>query len=300
MTYTELKAKPGEYIWDEKEVQFIGRINKDGTEDKRFSKSGLCSLLNNIIKETGFIPSNPQSYANKIANHKSDKYLVKGYGVIVKCYDLSAEMWVAKAAEHLGIEGNGITDILEQVSKSKVSEHKAKIETLALIFGKELKSKKLADLTEVTDFEKRLKEQRKELSQEKAKKREEAKLKKWIHDAFDNSPLTLVRTALPMFEFKGYRGNNELWILCNVTLRWCLKNRGMKRAVETRYYNEMDKLLKVLKAKDVKEYAFNYAKKNWNKEMYDALIDIEEFHTTQGITVSKEEYQKAKQKIFNH
>ena len=162
MTYTLLKSKPGEYVWDEQRIQFVGRINKDGTEDKRFSKGGLCSLLNNIIESTGYVPSNPQSFAKRISEHKQSSYLVQGFGVLVKCYDLSAEMWVAKAAEKLGIEGDGITDILEHVSRSKETEHKAKIETLALLFGKELKSKKLGDLTEVTEFEKRLKMERKE------------------------------------------------------------------------------------------------------------------------------------------
>ena len=70
-------------------------------------------------------------------------------------------MWVSKAAEALGIEGDGITEILKQVSRSKETEHKSKIKSIAAIFGKELKSKKLADLTVVTEFEKQLKKRRK-------------------------------------------------------------------------------------------------------------------------------------------
>lgn len=176
MTFTELKAKPGQYIWNENQTQFVGRINKDGTEDKRFSRGGVCSMLNNIIKETGYVPTNPQVFATKIAEHKSNNYLVKGYGVIVKCYDLSAEMWVAKAAEHLGVEGDGIADILKHVSKSKTSEHKAKIETLALIFGKELKSSKLSDYAGVSEFEERLKQERRSKSVKAKKERERAEL----------------------------------------------------------------------------------------------------------------------------
>lgn len=176
MTYTTLKAKPGEYVWDEEAIQFVGRINIDGTEDKRFSKGGLCSLLNTILEETGYLPKEPQQFARTIANHKQTHYLVKGYGVIVKCYDLSAEMWVATAADGLGIEGDGIADILKHVSKSKEIEHKSKIKTLALIFGKELKSKKLADLTVVSEFEHRLKNERRELAAKEKKEQKEREL----------------------------------------------------------------------------------------------------------------------------
>ena len=215
MTYTQLKAKPGEYVWDEEATQFVGRINKDGTEDKRFSKGGLCSLLNTVLEETGYIPKNPQVFAKTIANHKKTHYLVKGYGVIVKCYDLSAEMWVAKAAEALGIEGDGITDILKHVSKSKQSEHKAKIESLALIFGKELKSKKLGDLTEITEFEKRLKEQRRKCAVKERKEQKErelenaiAKIEETICDwVVANDPIQIKKTILLAIEY------NELWVM---------------------------------------------------------------------------------------
>lgn len=178
MTFTELKAKPGQYVWDEEKIQFVGRINKDGTEDKRFSKGGLCSLLNTVIEETGYVPAKPQLFASRIAEHRKSDYLVKGYGVVVQCYDLTAEMWAAKAAEVLGEECDGIGDILAKVSQAKEVEHKAKIESLALIFGKELKSKKLADHAGVQEFEQRLKDQRR-------KRAAEAKQQQ-LEDEFNN------------------------------------------------------------------------------------------------------------------
>lgn len=290
----ELKAKPGEYIWDSQQTKFIGRINKDGTEDKRFSNGGLCSLLNNIIEKTGFIPNNPQVFAGRIANHRRTQYLVKGYGVIVSCYDLSAEMWLAKAAEHLGIEGDGIADILKHVSTSKATEHKAKIESLALIFGKELKSKKLADLTVVTEFEERLTEERKNLAQEKAKTQKVQKLKTWIEKAFQD-PLILVKTFLPVFETRSYKGQGDAWVLCNVTLRWCLQNRGMKSSVESRFHSESESLFAELNATDLQDYALQYAQASWSLTALNALDVIENFH--HGL-VSEKDYENAKQDIY--
>lgn len=250
MTFTELKAKPGEYIWDEQKIQFVGRINKDGTEDKRFSKGGLCSLLNNIIETTGYVPNNPQKFAKRIAEHKQTQYLVKGYGVIVKCYDLNAEMWVAKAAEHLGIEGDGIADILQHVSTSKQTEHKAKIESLALIFGKELKSKKLADLTDVTEFEKRLRNQRRELA---VKEKEAIKLAQleyamnkmsetitdWV---VANNPKTILKAMRLAVEY------NSLWCFMS---QICGMNKLPKEIKKSFYKENGEAFYKLLEVNKV-------------------------------------------------
>jgi hypothetical protein len=296
MTYTELKAKPGQYVWDEDKIQFVGRINKDGTEDKRFSKGGLCSLLNTIIETTGYVPKQPQLFASRIAEHRKSDYLVKGYGVVVRCYDLSAEMWAAKAAELLGQECDGIADILSKVSESKASEHKAKIESLALIFGKELKSKKLADYAGVTEFEQRLHEEREQRSKEQAaEKKSEKKLKTWIQKALSN-PRTLLQTALPMFECKTWRGNGDKWLLVNVTLRWCKANPAIQRAVENRYYREMDEILAEYKVDSLWEYALEYSRRNFHKIINDELTTIEEYHVSS--IVSEEDYKQAKHNLL--
>tara|TARA_R110002012_G_scaffold307077_1_gene512367 strand:+ start:1586 stop:2491 length:906 start_codon:yes stop_codon:yes gene_type:complete len=298
MTHTQLKAKPGDYVWNEDQVQFVGRINKDGTEDKRFSQGGLCSLLNTILEQTGYVPSEPQAFAKKIAEHRKSDYLVKGYGVVVKCYDLSAEMWASTAANYLGNEFNGIADILNCVSQSKDIEHKSKLETLALIFGKELKSKNLADYAGVTEFEKRLQDERKaKAKEETARKKSEKKLKKWIHDAFKNK-VTLMKTWM-FWEVPGFPGDIE-WLVANVTLRWCLKNRAMKDAVMSRYDKEHDDLFNELNKTgfedySISTYAADYAAKYYSDEDFKCLTIMEDFYIggigTQAIyDAAKKEY----------
>ena len=301
MTYTALKAKPGQYVWDEELIKFVGRINKDGTEDKRFSQGGLCSLLNTIIEDTGYVPTEPQVFASRIADRKKTDYLVQGYGVIIKCYDLSAEMWAAVAAKHLGTECNGIADVLRCVSQSKDVEHKAKIESLALIFGKELKSKKLADYAGVTEFEERLDNERSERAkEEKEKNRVERKLKKWINDAFKNK-VTLMKTWM-FWEVPGYPGCND-WLVANVTLRWCLKNRAMKSAVIERYHRERSELFTELNKTglenyDITCYAQDYAKKYYPEDDFRCLEIMDNFVIC-GIG-TKADYDAAKKKYLSN
>jgi hypothetical protein len=193
MSYTQLKAKPGSYIWDETKVQFVGRINKDGTEDKRFKKGGLCSLLNTLLEKTGYVPEHPQMFAERLASHAQTKYLVKGFGLVVDCITLSPEHWAAKAVEKLGTEANGIADILEQVSQSKEAERQAKVEALALIFSKELKRAKLSEL--VTDEDIKLTQLRRQLAaaqKEEEKDRKDAnELLNKMHEKFKNRALLI-------------------------------------------------------------------------------------------------------------
>ena len=293
MTFTELKAKPGDYVWNESQVQFVGRINKDGTEDKRFSKGGLCSMLNNIIAETGYVPTNPQQFASKIADHKQSDYLVKGYGVLVNCYDLSAEMWAAKAAEHLGIEGNGIADILACVSKSKETEHKAKIESLALIFGKELKSKKLGDLVQVSEFEQRLKQERIAASRQRAEEEDQAKLRTWIHSAFQDKKVLLK----VIFHYcSNSAGLGDEWLIANVVLPWCRKNPFLKRAVCKRYEEEHQHLFKEFGVDSFAGYAQEYIHRYCTEQEWDAYKEME--MASPAVLDNPEEFQKARAKFL--
>lgn len=295
MTYTQLKAKPGDYVWNEDQVQFVGRINKDGTEDKRFSQGGLCSLLNTILEQTGYVPSEPQAFARKIAEHRKSDYLVKGYGVVVKCYDLSAEMWAATAANYLGNEFNGIADILNCVSQSKDIEHKSKLETLALIFGKELKSKNLADYAGVTEFEKRLQDERKaKAKEETARKKSEKKLEQWLVKAFRYRTL-LAKIVLHPWLIKGaYGDDTDWWLIKNHILTWMSK--AMSYPIHERYHREIGDIFKKYNAQSISAVALRHAELNWDKQAYDALITLWDYHL--DTSVSKERYEQAWKDIW--
>lgn len=147
-------AKPGQYVWNEKTNSYVGRINKDGTEDRRFTLEGGCSMMNTLISETGYIPSDPQAFAEKFSDPTQNEYGLRGFAVVLACVDLSPEMWSPKAKEMLGVECDGLVDLLNHVSKDKSIERGAKLDTIGLIVGREIKANELADLASIDQFEK--------------------------------------------------------------------------------------------------------------------------------------------------
>ena len=52
MTFTTLKAKPGDLVLNDDGLA-VGRINKDLTEDNRWTADGKCSIANGFLKATG-------------------------------------------------------------------------------------------------------------------------------------------------------------------------------------------------------------------------------------------------------
>jgi hypothetical protein len=135
---TSLGAKPGQYIWDPKFNEYCGRLNKDGTEDRRFTTRGACSMMNTLLKVTGHIPVNPATFADNFSNPSANEYTLKGFDVILACVDLTPDLWAGKATEMLGEESDGMADLLLKVSQNKSIELSAKLDTLSLIVGEEV------------------------------------------------------------------------------------------------------------------------------------------------------------------
>ena len=134
---SHLSGGPGEYIWDEIELLFVGRLNKDGTEDHRFTADGRSSFLNGVCK--GFSLSSPQKTARLLTEPEYNGYIIRGFSLLVDGATLTPEMWVAKAGEELQKEG--IYEILEELGKWKGKERKLKEDTLRTVFKKEIRKR---------------------------------------------------------------------------------------------------------------------------------------------------------------
>ena len=154
MTAT-LGAKPGQYVWNADKKEYVGRINKsDATEDRRFKAAGSCSMMNTLIRETGYTPNDPQEFAEKFSDPKNNQYDLEGFTVILACVDLAPEHWASKAVEMLGYECDGLVELLRHVSQDKSIERGAKLDTISLIVGREIKANDLADLAQISENEK--------------------------------------------------------------------------------------------------------------------------------------------------
>ena len=138
MTYTELKAKPGSYIYNDSGLA-VGRINNDLTEDNRFTAFGKCSIANGIIKASGYTPKNPESF-HKAVQSKPNGYVLMGYTVCLELSELPVEMWCVKAAEILGGEYEDLKEMLTELSKQPEVERQAKLTSLSKMFAKEKKA----------------------------------------------------------------------------------------------------------------------------------------------------------------
>ena len=103
MTFTELKAKPGDYVFNDAGLA-VGRINKDLTEDNRFTAFGKCSIANGFIKATNLTPSDAKRF-HKAVESNPNGYILMGYTICLQLKELPVEMWCVKAAEILGGDG---------------------------------------------------------------------------------------------------------------------------------------------------------------------------------------------------
>lgn len=151
-TNTKLKAQPNDYVFDETSGLYVGRINKDGTEDRRFINSGACSLMNGLIKATSYTPKDPQEFARLYS--KPNNYILSGFTIICDCLELTPEMWAAEAASLAEIsDTDNLRDILDHISKLPKIEWKAKMSALAYHFAKTLKSHKMLSPSAFQEFQ---------------------------------------------------------------------------------------------------------------------------------------------------
>ena len=174
---------PGSYLW-EPERGYYARVNKDGTEDRRFTADGSCSFLNGFTR--GVTLSDPQTTARSLMGPRGNDYVVKGYTLLIdEDVNLHSAHWLALAAKQLdGLYG--IHKILKTISQDKKVEHNAKLEALRLLFDKEIKRRKLGDDPRVVAareaFEARRAEEQRRLEEEEALHREIESLKRAYKD----------------------------------------------------------------------------------------------------------------------
>lgn len=135
MTYNQLKAKPGDYIFNSIGLA-VGRINTDTTEDNRWTADGKCSIANGFIKATGISPSDAKRFHNSVSTNPN-AYLLKGYTIVLQLKELPIEMWAVTASEILGSEYNDFQEMLEALSKQPELERQAKLHVMEKFFKKE-------------------------------------------------------------------------------------------------------------------------------------------------------------------
>lgn len=138
MTYTELKAKPGDLIFSDSGLA-VGRINVDLTEDNRWTADGKCSIANGFIKASGISPTDARRF-HKAVETNPNGYVLKGYTICLQLKELPVEMWAVKAAEILDGEFDDFQEMLKELSKQPEVEREAKLSVLMRFFKKELSS----------------------------------------------------------------------------------------------------------------------------------------------------------------
>ena len=82
MTYTELKAQPGDYVFD-KDGLAIGRINNDLTEDNRFTAFGKCSIANGFIKATNLTPTDARRFHKAVEKNPNGYVLRPPFSMVI-------------------------------------------------------------------------------------------------------------------------------------------------------------------------------------------------------------------------
>ena len=127
-------ASPGDYVYNDDGVA-IGRINKDLTEDNRFTADGKCSQANGVIKTSGWTPPNPDRF-HKEVEANPNKYLLKGFTLFHEITELPVEMWALRAAELLDGEFEDLEDLMRNLSKQPEKERNAKVYALRKLFSK--------------------------------------------------------------------------------------------------------------------------------------------------------------------
>ena len=155
MTFTELKAKPGDYVYSDKGL-VVGRINNDLTEDNRWTAEGKCSIANGFIKAAGISPKDARRF-HKAVESNPNGYTLQGYTVVLELKELPVEMWAVKAAEILGGEFEDLRAMLEELSKQPEKERAAKLAVMEKFFKKERNSN--------TEYKKRLRKTKKEIAE---------------------------------------------------------------------------------------------------------------------------------------
>lgn len=131
--FNSLGAKPGELVFN-KDGLAVSRINKDGTEDNRWTAEGECSMANGLIRISKWIPSDTSGFHSEVES-KPNSYILKGYTLFYEVCALPVEVWALKAAELLDGEFNDLQDLLSELSKNPEKERQAKLTALRKLFG---------------------------------------------------------------------------------------------------------------------------------------------------------------------
>jgi len=143
---SKLVAKPGSYVFDYEINRYVGRINKDGTEDRRWVQGGSCSFLNSLLETSNsYTPNDPQAFAETLLGTNSNGYIVRGYSLAISSYTLSPTEWVDKLK---GFDCNPLSDLFKSLSRGE--EFQAKSAALCTLLRKEVKRRDLEELAEVT------------------------------------------------------------------------------------------------------------------------------------------------------
>ena len=142
MTVAPNSAPPGSYIWDAVKG-YTGRINLDGSEDRRFTAGGECSFLNDLTR--GARLSNPTATAKSlISKGESNKWVIRGYTLVLGGgQDLTLDQWLSEASDALG-GVCGIQEILDGIANDPDTESEAKLESIRKLFRLEVSRRGLS------------------------------------------------------------------------------------------------------------------------------------------------------------
>ena len=157
-------AKPGMYVFDYDANQFVGKLNKDGTENRTWTAGGACSFLNTLLEASGgYTPKNPNSFAAGLLGAAKNGYVVQGYSLAVATYIIDKDDWSPALEAELS---EPISEIFTHLSRA--DEGKAKLEHLSSVFRTEISKRRLANLSEVTEADALLLESQKRSARESA------------------------------------------------------------------------------------------------------------------------------------
>ena len=157
----DLNGKPGEYIWDEDEGQYVGRNTLSGNEDRRFVAQGDSSFMNGVVKVVPkWRPSSPKKLADELGPDGSNDYLLRGYGLILDLFTLKLDHWIVTACKILNTKTCGLIELITEISHFPEAEREAKLDSLRQLFDKEISRRDLRKYSYLTKQEERLRVER--------------------------------------------------------------------------------------------------------------------------------------------
>ena len=130
--WSHLSASPGGYVYDPETGRCPGRVNQDGTEDRRFTADGDASIMNEFFSVFSYPHEKPSEFMESVQSG----YLFQGFGVILSEWDvLTGPEWAAKFTELCDLYPQSLGELLREIGNNPAAERQSKLEVATRLYG---------------------------------------------------------------------------------------------------------------------------------------------------------------------